>query len=365
MKNLRDLSMRAKLAICIVPVMGAICTVLFLSFLSKIKTTESQAATERVRTISELTAREIGIALRTDDPKEVGRAVDSIGRQHNLTYLIVIADPATIQGEFKPDEARSSDFQNIGPQNELDVASYRISVPITRKRHPRSVCYAGIPLQDLHAASDGARSSLAVTALMLFFGGTLLAFGVILLVTRPLSRVLKMAEEAAKGNLQGRTPARCKDETGRLATAMNTLFLNMETTAKRIENLAVMLNHRDHELAQEVDRPPVHAHRTDRENKRQFPSALARAADLHGDLVSQHSVEIRHAGASHRPKIGMPPGLRVRDRLRRVAATRVHPGQVPTGWEEAERESRQGNPAAQPSGCTFSTRHGITGRSWT
>src|SRR5258706_7420078 len=254
LKNLRDLSMGAKLALIVMPVMAALCAGMYLSFLPKIASTERQAASERVRMISDIIAREVGFALRGDDLREIGRAIDSIGRQHNLNYLLVNSDPGTIMGAFREDEARSSDFLASGPQNELDVEVYKISLPIARKKRPNVLCYAGIGLQDLHAASDRIRSSLETMALILFFGGTLLALGAILLVTHPLVKVLKIAEEGTKGNIQGRIPARSKDEAGRLVTALNTLFLNMETTSKRIENLAGMLNNRDHELAQEMDR---------------------------------------------------------------------------------------------------------------
>jgi PAS domain S-box-containing protein len=253
-KNLANLSMRAKLALIVIPLMAAICAVMYLSFLPKITSAERQAAGERVRTMTDLTAREVTFALRGDDPREIARVVDSIGRQHDLGYLVVNSDPSTTLGAFRMDDARSCDFQVVGPQNELDVAIYKISLPIARKKHAPLLCYAGIALQDIHAASDRARSSLEETALILFFGGTLLALGAILLVTYPLVKVVRIAEEGAKGNLPGRITERSKDETGRVTAALNTLFLNMETTAKRIDNLAVMLNNRDHELAEEVDR---------------------------------------------------------------------------------------------------------------
>ena len=138
LKNFRNLSMGAKLALIIMPVMAAICAGMYLSFLSKIASTEQQAASERVRTISDITAREVGFALRGDDLREIGRAIDSIGRQHNLNYLLVNSDPGTSLGAFREGEARSRDYQAIGPQNELDVAIYKISLPIARKNVPMS-----------------------------------------------------------------------------------------------------------------------------------------------------------------------------------------------------------------------------------
>ena len=251
---LSTLSMRSKLVLLIAAVMVASCAAIFLSSLSQIKTLEHRAATERVRTISDVTVREIGFAMTIDDPKIVARVVDSLGHQNYLQYLVAVAGSETILGAFRLDEARSEDYKNPTREEDFDVPVYRLAVPVVNKRRTAAVCYAGISLQDLHSVSDRESSSLALNVLVCLLGGTLLMFGAILFVTYPLGSIVKIVEQAAKGNLRERAYARSSDETGRLADALNTIFMNMETTGKRIENLLAIVDKRDRELLQEVDR---------------------------------------------------------------------------------------------------------------
>jgi PAS domain S-box-containing protein len=301
-----NLSMRAKLVLCIVPVIGAVCLAISLPFLSRIKAMEEQAVSERVETISAMTVREIGTAMRVDEARELGRTVDSLGVYHDLQYLVVMADPATTLAAYEEDEARARDFQKAGPQSEQDASVYKLAFPVARKKHANAMCYVGIQLSDLHAASAQARSSLAMNGLLMFLGGIALVFGSILLIGRPLTRVVKIAEDAARGNLQARAPARSKDEAGRLATALNTVFLNVETTGKRIDTLAGMLNNRDKELANEVDRRKLIEKQIQLSNQ-----IINKAGAL--ILVANSTGSIDYASPSFRHVLGYAPDQLLQD----------------------------------------------------
>lgn len=305
-ESISTLSMRSRLVLMIAPIVVAICVALSIYSLSRINTVERQAAFDRVRTISEMTVREIGSAIEVDHPKDIERIADSIGHHHNLKYLVVVTDSTDILGAFRLEDARLCDYQSAGPEDDLDGPVYKLVIPLPETREPNTRCYAGISLEDLHGTSARARSSFVINVLVVLLGGILLVFGVCLLVTYPLSNLVKISEQAAKGNPHERARTRSTGEMGRLAAALNTLFMNMETTGKRIESLIGILDNRDRELAQEVDRRKMSEKQIQLSNE-----IITKASAL--ILVTNSTGGIDYASPSFKHVLGYKPESLLQD----------------------------------------------------
>ncbi len=256
-ETLSSLSIRWKVILPVVLLTCTVCAMISIPLLMRLDAREHDAAVERVAAISSMLSREIGSALQAHDPKEVNRAVNRIGQQHPVSYILVAADSATLLGSFGLDEANSLDYGNVGREPNLDAPVCKVMFSVVDKKRQLVVCYAGVFLQDLQSVNGQDRLHLGVLALSAMLGGTLLVFTVVFLATRHLGPLVNLVEQAAKGDLRVRAHPIHKDETARVANALNTLFMNVETTGKRIETLTAMLDRRDHELEQEVDRRKI------------------------------------------------------------------------------------------------------------
>jgi two-component system, cell cycle sensor histidine kinase and response regulator CckA len=251
------LPVRAKLVVSVSAILSVVCVVVSLDFLSGIRSVEQRAAADRVRLVGEVVAPEIRSALHAGDAKEVARVVDSISRVLELKYLVVAGDSITNLAAYNFREAGLCDYKNLGVNGTRADPYSKIAAPVLDNGRQVALCYAGIPLLDLQSESTGGIPTVAVHALMLLLCGIVLVFGAILFVTSPLMGIVRTAEEGAKGNIQGKVKTRFEDDFGRLAAALNTMFMTMETTGKRTESLLSILDKRDQQLAQEVDKRKV------------------------------------------------------------------------------------------------------------
>src|ERR1041384_855057 len=256
-ETLTALPIRWKVLLPVVLLICAACALISIPLLMRLETRAHDAEAERGATMSSMLSREIGAAMQVRDPKEVGRVASHIGQQHQLTYVVVAADTASILGSFGFDDARSLDYTNVASDPNLDAPVCKVMLPLLDKKRQPVLCYAGISLKDLQSESAGDRSSLLVTTLSVLLGGIGLAFLAVVLATRHIGPLVKLVEEAARGDLRVPANPKQKDETATIVTALNTLFMNVETTGKRIETLTYMLDRRDQELENEVDRRKI------------------------------------------------------------------------------------------------------------
>jgi hypothetical protein len=91
-------------------------------------------------------------------------------------------------------------------------------------------------------------------------------------------------------------------------------------------------------LAEEVDGPAIHAHRSDGQDDGELAVCFAGVANLHCDLVAHVGVEVREGGAGDWLEVTVPPMLAIEDARGWMRAARINAREIPALRVEALQE---------------------------
>jgi signal transduction histidine kinase/ActR/RegA family two-component response regulator len=197
--------------------------------------------------IAEITAFSVGPALQRHDAAAVRQAMRGARRNPDLAYLVVTdASGRGIAGVMQPDEEGA-----IAPQHATDDTIpgtaerwVRVSVPIMQQGRRIGAVNLGLSLDDVRTEVEAQRRFSLLFALVLFFGGVALAYGIGTLITRPLGELAETAMRIASGEVGARGAVRSDDEVARLVRAFNVMMDSLQAARDELAEANATLESR-------------------------------------------------------------------------------------------------------------------------
>ncbi|MFI5311609.1 MAG: ATP-binding protein [Gemmatimonadales bacterium] len=190
-----------------------------------------RALEARATSIAELTAFSLAPALERRDIRAMREALRGARRNPDLAYVVV----TDASGRGVTDVMNPDDDGAIAPLRETadsldgEVDRWvRVTVPVMQRGRRIGDVSVGLSLNDVENEVDAQRRLSLLVALVLFFGGVGLAYGVGTLITRPLGELAETAARITGGELDARGEVRSDDEVARLVRAFNVMMDSLQ-----------------------------------------------------------------------------------------------------------------------------------------
>ncbi len=248
--------MRTKLVLLFALVMSVFCSFAVLYFPANHKKLVVESFAEKSNGTAAIAAQVLNVALTTS-PNHLDTVVASIHRQNGMKFFVFANDSGNVIAAFNLANAELQSYYLLSKDVSLDSAFYKVSSPVFKKGKRAGICYLGFSLEKINRDIKDYQAFVEVICFGIFVSGIMLMFLISTMVISPIKDITEVAERAAKGDLHSRATSRYNDETGRLATAVNTLLLNVDSTLKKVTSLTQVLDKRDRQLEEEVEKRAV------------------------------------------------------------------------------------------------------------
>ncbi len=197
--------------------------------------------------IAEITAFSVGPALQRHDVDAVRQALRGARRNPDLAYIVVTdASGKGVAGVMHPDEEGAIAPEHATEDTIPGTAErwVRISVPIMQQGQRIGAVNLGLSLDDVRTEVETQRRFSLLFALVLFFGGVALAYGIGTLITRPLGELAETAMRIAGGEVGARGAVRSDDEVARLVRAFNVMMDSLQAARDELAEANATLESR-------------------------------------------------------------------------------------------------------------------------
>jgi PAS domain S-box-containing protein len=259
---IRRNSIRIKLAIITTLLIGIISVFIFLYFPKQIEQRELETIEIKAKSISEMTAFNIGSALALQDTKSVKKAFNATKLNKSLIYMAVTDDSNKVIEAFRDAKAIRGNLPGTENRWLTQVGSqvgdiYRITTKIRSNNQEIGKLFLGFSLKELKSKVKESQTTIALVSLAVFLIGMILIFGISTAITNPLAKIVKTVEQIAHGDLTKRAPVTSNDEVGYLAKSFNLMVDNLQKAHQELEdmnhNLEERVEARTKELQQEIN----------------------------------------------------------------------------------------------------------------
>ena len=182
--------------------------------------------------------------------------IRSARQNPDLLYVVITAPDGNQLGAWSLDRARLEDFSaaDHGFSPSPDGLAYRARASIARNGFEVGRVYFGLSLAAMREDVSRSRRDIAAVSLGVFLFGILVVFGVSVLITGPLNRVVETARQITAGDLSRRTSVRSRDEVGQLAQAFDGMVDHLVSAQADLSLLNQGLEERVAERTRELER---------------------------------------------------------------------------------------------------------------
>ena len=213
--------------------------------------------TERADVISRMAQEQIELARDQDGAKGIAAVIEKLKSLDQLSGAAVALDSAEMRimaGSFNLPGPDLPYLAGAMPGALPESDAYVVRSMLTLKGHASGVCYFLFARDALNADIASYATTVYTMCMIFLVLGMGALFAVATIVLKPVSSLVGVIEKAVRGGVQDRAAVPFKDETEKLATGINNLFLNMEATSKQVSNLTGILDKRDRQMEEEVER---------------------------------------------------------------------------------------------------------------
>lgn len=233
-----------KLSGAVTLIIGIIALAAYVYFPERLNERATQALVDQGLAIARMTAYSVAPALYFEDPVAAQEVLDGAVRFPEVLHIDVLDRTGqTVAEKGKHTIVAAGDERHL-------------TVPVDHGGRPMGSVVLGLSLTGLREEIQRARSRMALVSLILFACGIVIASVIGGLFTRPLRRMVEVANEIGRGNLSCRMPATSRDEIGRLAAAFNGMLDRVESAREELNeanrNLERRVEERTVELQQEI-----------------------------------------------------------------------------------------------------------------
>lgn len=228
---------------------------IFLYFPPRQKAQAIKTVAAEANAIAEMTAYSIGPALFFEDMESVKEVLESVIQSQDIVYAVVLDDSGRMVAAFNIEKADQKKFANLekGDYISPDGTIYEVIRSIQLNDREVGKFYFGISLEELNTQVIGSQAAIALVSLIILIIGIVSAFSISLVLTNPLTAMVKTVEQISAGNLTQRASVSSSDEVSRLAISFNRMVEYLVSTQLELENANMMLNERAKRLQQEIN----------------------------------------------------------------------------------------------------------------
>jgi len=229
-------SIKTKLILLIILVIGAIATFVFIYFPYKFEKQEINAIRNKVNTLAGLSAQSVAPALYFDDKQALEEEITPLIKNPNIEYLVVRTNSDSNYYSSNFEVAEKADYKLT---NKIKFGSnqniLKVQVPVVFKEQKLGNLYVGYSLKRLLTEVSYMKKHIAFISLLIFLVGIISIIIMERFITRLLSEMVKAVEKVKAGSLSNRAVIFSKDEIGFLAKSFNEMLDKIEQTNEELE----------------------------------------------------------------------------------------------------------------------------------
>lgn len=255
------LSIRTKIAVVMTSLLAIVSLAVYLYVPARLHRQITEAVTQKSAALTGMAAFNVAQGLHDRDQSAVAAATTGIRSNPDLVYLMLVDERGEVFMSFNDLVARSTNYAQVPmqpisePQRVLqggdryvrpsaapiaggltpDGKIYQAMAPVQYRGQPIGRLYAGMSLDAANADAANSRAAIALVTMVAFLIGTLAVIALSTLITGPLHRIAKTAEEIAAGDFSKRASVTTKDEVGHVARAFNRMVERVEEWNRTLE----------------------------------------------------------------------------------------------------------------------------------
>jgi len=311
MKVLSQLQIGTKLALVMTFILALVSLGIYVYFPARLQRQAVEALTQRASAIADVTAFSTAPGLQNRDRIAVAAAVTALRRNPDLIFFMVRdknGEPfavfnemiASTAGPFAKTGAERGMRRPVitgmtpGEQSETagefseDGRTYQTTTPIRFHGRQVGTLVVGFSLDRVVTETSRSKATVALVTLLAFAIGVVAVFALSTLITGPLHRIVKTAEQIAGGEVNRRADVEGKDEVGKLARTFNLMLDRISEARGELEALNRTLEQRVEERARELTEETTERRRAEERYRLLFQRNLAGVyiASASGEILS-------------------------------------------------------------------------------
>ncbi len=281
-------SIRNKLAIPFVLVIGAISLFVYLYFPGTMERRELAALEARGRSVGAVAAFGVQSAVIFEDGPNMEKVLRGLLESGEIVYALIRRPDGEVLSQFVSDAMSNHEAGATGP----GLPMTRVTVPVMLESDTIAEVMLLLSRSDLRANLAEMRATVQVVAVLIFLVGVLALIWVSRVVTRPLLGIFDAAEHISAGDLSRRAVVTSQDELGQLASSFNTMVDRLQASQGELESMNRDLEERVEERTRRWQEEQSHRVRAEEEKQE--------LEDFFGQILDAVPLEVTVHDPAHR-----------------------------------------------------------------
>jgi two-component system cell cycle sensor histidine kinase/response regulator CckA len=250
------LSLRFKLVASYALLLGSIATFMYLYFPARLGREATEAIAEKAQAIAEMSAYGVAAAMLFDDQRGIDEVFASTRQNPDVDYIVLARGTGDLVSSFALAAAVRAQYNEHGAETgaTADGTVYRVTATVQAGGDTLGTLHLGLSLERLHERVQESRRHIAIITILVFLVGVFAVTMISLVVTRPLSHILRVVERVAEGDLTQRVTSRSADEIGYLARAFDSMIEKLGAAYAELQGINRSLEERVAERTLELRR---------------------------------------------------------------------------------------------------------------
>ena len=270
-------SLRAKLALLISFLIGAISLVVFFYVPSRLQDQTLRSVIDEAYNVTDMAAYSVAPGLVAGERGEVFDALSTVRANSKISYVMVFDERGELFASFNDQLAERMHFREIPMKirPEMPLISkrgrsvqteggfsepneiFQTTAPVLHRGRKIGQIFVAISIADIYKEIARSRRTIALLSFGLFLLGVTAAIAISAAMTRSLSRIVETTKKIASGDLDKRAEVVNRDEVGQLARSFNVMVDRLQSAQLDLAGLNAGLEkrveERTRELTDEID----------------------------------------------------------------------------------------------------------------
>ncbi len=246
-------TLRAKLITLYSLIIGAISLFVNFYFPSQLEKQSLKAIEEKAHSIAIMVSYGVSPALYFNDSESAAEALRAARQNNDLLFCVVEDSLRQIFVSVEEQKAKENNYYSYVSDSISAENNFIVDIePIVFNKRNLGKIILALSLEELRANIQSARRAVALVSFLIFLFGVIAIYGISLLLTQPLSRIVETFEDIAAGNFSRRVEVASKDEIGHLSESFNTMVEKVERAQQELQGANRVLEMRVEERTEEL-----------------------------------------------------------------------------------------------------------------